>query len=158
MILTVRVDERLIHGQVVTNWISMLRLTNIIVANDKAANDPIQKGALKMACPGGVKCLVATVDKAAEVMNDPRMENLRVMVVVETPTDALKIVKNVKDIPEVNIANIGNMYHPNAQKTVLFNTVKVEDVDLEAIKELKKLVPIYQQTTPVAAKQQFNML
>lgn len=157
MITTLRVDERLIHGQVVTNWIRFFSLTNLIVANDAAAADEMHKGALKMACPAGVKCLITTIDKAIATLNDPRAENLRIMVITETPGDALKLVERVPSIPEVNVGNFGNMYHADAPGKVALNAnVRVEPEDLEAIRQLAKRVPTYSQVLPTKGKTNFD--
>ena len=57
-ISALRVDDRLIHGQVAMTWTKQLRVQGIVVANDDAANDDTQKMALKMAVPGGIKALI----------------------------------------------------------------------------------------------------
>ena len=58
----VRIDDRLIHGQVAMTWTKQLRVQGIVVANDDAANDNTQKMALKMAVPAGIKVLIKPVD------------------------------------------------------------------------------------------------
>lgn len=52
-ITALRVDDRLIHGQVAMTWTKQLAVQGIVVANDEVANDNTQKMALKMAVPGG---------------------------------------------------------------------------------------------------------
>jgi len=64
-IVHVRIDERLIHGQVVTQWVNALRVMRIMVINDEAANDELQKTSLKMATPAGIRLSVLTIEKAA---------------------------------------------------------------------------------------------
>ncbi|HAQ1244562.1 TPA: PTS sugar transporter subunit IIB, partial [Enterococcus faecium] len=51
MIKAVRIDERLIHGQVAMTWTKSLNLTGLVVASDEAATNDIQKMTLKMAAP-----------------------------------------------------------------------------------------------------------
>ena len=60
-IAALRVDDRLIHGQVAMTWTKQLKVNGIVVANDDAASDNTQKMALKMAVPSGIK-----VDQAGE--------------------------------------------------------------------------------------------
>ena len=55
MICFCRIDDRLIHGQVVTTWVNIKKIEQIIVVNDKVAEDKIQKNILNMAAPQGVK-------------------------------------------------------------------------------------------------------
>ena len=51
MIVCLRVDERLIHGQVAMTWTKELKLNGLVVASDEAASNEIQKMTLKMAVP-----------------------------------------------------------------------------------------------------------
>ena len=53
MIKAVRIDHRLVHGQVAFSWTHYLGATRIIVIDDKAASDDFQKMALKMSKPAG---------------------------------------------------------------------------------------------------------
>lgn len=55
MIVFCRIDDRLIHGQVVTTWVNVKNIESIIVVNDKVAGDKIQKNILAMAAPAGIK-------------------------------------------------------------------------------------------------------
>ena len=61
MITQIRVDDRLIHGQVAVVWTKELNTPLIIVANDAAAQDEIMQMTLKMAVPEGAKLLIRTV-------------------------------------------------------------------------------------------------
>ena len=54
MVKLVRVDHRLLHGQVVFIWTASIGVDCILIANDDVANDPIQKGILKLSQPTGV--------------------------------------------------------------------------------------------------------
>ena len=67
-ITALRVDDRLIHGQVAMTWTKQLAVQGIVVANDEAANDNTQKMALKMAVPGGIKSLIKPVDEAIRIL------------------------------------------------------------------------------------------
>ena len=62
MIVCLRVDERLIHGQVAMTWTKELKLNGLVVASDEAASNEIQKMTLKMAVPEGIKCIIKSVE------------------------------------------------------------------------------------------------
>lgn len=64
-IVNVRIDDRLIHGQVATVWSQVTRATRIMVVDDAVVKDPVNKEALKMACPSQCKLSILTVEKAA---------------------------------------------------------------------------------------------
>jgi len=65
-IVNIRIDERLIHGQVAAFWTNTLKATRIMVIDDSASRDDVQKMALKMACPAGVKLSILSIEKAVE--------------------------------------------------------------------------------------------
>lgn len=61
MIVTSRIDSRLIHGQVVEAWVPHLKVARLVVADDTAAADPLAKVAYGLAVPPGVELVVAPV-------------------------------------------------------------------------------------------------
>ena len=66
-IVLLRVDDRLVHGQVVEGWLPTLGADLVVVVSDVSASDPVQSALMKMALPSGVGLLVLGVaDAAAE--------------------------------------------------------------------------------------------
>ena len=63
-IVLARIDDRLIHGQVVTVWSKVTNCQRIIVCDDDVANDTIRATLLKQVAPAGIKSHVVTLDKA----------------------------------------------------------------------------------------------
>jgi len=61
--MLIRVDNRLIHGQIIEGWLPFLDSTRIIVVNDEAATDLFRKMVLEMAVPYDIEVLVYTVDE-----------------------------------------------------------------------------------------------
>ena len=106
-ITALRVDDRLIHGQVAMTWTKQLAVQGIVVANDEAANDNTQKMALKMAVPGGIKSLIKPVDEAIRILNNPKASRMRILVLTRTVKDALKIRQSVGEIGFLNVGNTG---------------------------------------------------
>lgn len=88
MISLVRIDDRLIHGQVAVVWTKHLGVNRILVANDQIVNNEVQKMSLRMAAPDTVKCGIMAVKEAGEVLNDPRSEKMKIMVIVNNAADA----------------------------------------------------------------------
>ena len=106
MVVLCRVDERLLHGQVAVTWIGEAQPNSILVANDEIMENEIAKMALKMVKPSGVNMAIRSVDGGAAVLNDPRAEKLRIMVIVKTLKDALRLVQKTSCIHKVNIGGI----------------------------------------------------
>lgn len=109
MIKMVRLDERMIHGQIAIKWSRHLDVDRIIVANDDAASNPVVQQSLMMAAPATCKTAIVPADKAISLCNDPRSETLKILLIVATPEDLLKVAKEVKDIPVINVGNYGRI-------------------------------------------------
>ena len=150
MIAQLRVDDRLIHGQVALVWTKELDTPGIVVANDNAANNEMVQMTLKMATPTGKKLLIRSVDDAIKVFNNPKGKNMRMFDFTNSVADALKIAQNVEDIDGINVANVGRFADKSEGEThQVGSTLMLSDSELEALKELTKLdVPVFQQVVP----------
>ena len=107
MIKLCRLDDRMIHGQIVTKWSRVVGVDRIIVANDQAGTNPIIAKSLLMAAPGNCKVAVKTVEKAMELLKNPKAALHDIMLIVASPKDLLTVVENVEGIEKVNIGNWG---------------------------------------------------
>jgi len=106
MIKHLRIDNRLIHGQVAVTWMNSIGADKIIVCNDKVAADPIQKMALPLAARGQT-VLVYTVAQTIEYAEAHPAETM--FVICKFPQDALEVLKasSEKGIEVVDV-NVGN--------------------------------------------------
>ena len=112
MIVCLRVDERLIHGQVAMTWTKELKLNGLVVASDEAASNELQKMTLKMAVPEGIKCIIKSVEDVTTILDDPRSESMRLMVLVPMVKDAVTLCKRYKNIEMVNIGALPGHIFP----------------------------------------------
>ncbi len=127
-----RIDDRLIHGQVVTVWSKETKCQRIIVCNDDVANDEIRRTLLTQVAPPGVQSSVVGIEKAIRVINNPKYENDIVLLLFTNPTDVLRLVEAGIDIKTVNI---GGMSFKEG-KTQLTTAVSVNDQDIKSFKAL----------------------
>ncbi|MDR2899320.1 MAG: PTS sugar transporter subunit IIB [Clostridiales bacterium] len=102
MIKHLRIDNRLIHGQVAVAWQKYINANAIIVCNDKVAADPIQKMALPLAARGS-KVLVFSIDELLKYEKENPDESL--FVVAKFPTDALQILESGVKVESINVGN-----------------------------------------------------
>lgn len=104
-IVLTRVDNRLIHGQVVTNWLRSCKANICIVANDRVAKDPVEQRLLSMAVADMMPIRFFDVETAAGKIAgaDPRRN---IAIVVENPIDALKLIEFGAPIESINIGNM----------------------------------------------------
>jgi len=161
MIKMLRIDERLIHGQVAIVWTKVLQTTHIVLVNDSAAASEMQKMTLKMAVPNGVKFSAKNVADGIKLLNDPRSESLNIMVVVGNPKDALTLAQEVRGIILINIGNYGLLPGNQSGKATqeLVRCVKVDADDLKVLKQIADLdIPFEAQLTPDTNKAEMKKL
>lgn len=128
----VRIDDRLIHGQVATRWTKETNVTRIIVVSDEVAADNVRKTLLTQVAPPGVSAHVVDVDKMVRVWNNPKYARDRVMLLFTNPTDVVRVVEQGVEVKSVNI---GGMAFRQG-KTQVNNAVSVDNNDIEAFKKL----------------------
>ncbi|WP_161900415.1 PTS mannose/fructose/sorbose transporter subunit IIAB [Candidatus Enterococcus leclercqii] len=105
-VVNVRIDERLIHGQVAGIWTTSLNTQRIIVINDEAATDPLQKSSLRMAAPSSMRLSVLPVDTAAHNVESGKYGNQRLFLLFKNPTDVLRYLENGGTLATVNVGNM----------------------------------------------------
>lgn len=106
MIQIIRVDDRLLHGQVAVSWKADLNYEAIVIASDSAANDKIRSAALKLAKPNGVLIAIRTVEDSIKLLKNEKLQNLRVFVVADSIKAAQELFKGVDEKPTLNIGGI----------------------------------------------------
>jgi len=106
IIVLARIDDRLIHGQVVTCWTKETNIKRIIVVNDEIAIDPIRKTLLTQVSPPGITAHVLTIDKTIRVYNNPKYARDRVMLLFTNPSDVVRLIENGILIKSVNIGGM----------------------------------------------------
>lgn len=152
MIESIRIDDRLIHGQVALVWSKEFNISRIVVANDAAAENDVQQMTLKMATPSGIKLLIKPVADAIAVFNNPKAKNTKLFVLTNCIADALEIVKACPDIQTVNVANVGR-FDKAEDKIGLNSCIILNQNEVAALKELVEFnLPVYHQVIPSSPK------
>lgn len=113
-IIHIRIDDRLIHGQVATLWTNELGATRIMVINDEVANNEIQKTMLRMAAPSNVSTSLITEEKAVNNINNGNYKGQKVLVIVKNPETIVRLMDQGLDIKKINVGNMStreNTHH-----------------------------------------------
>ncbi len=105
MIKLLRVDDRLLHGQVAMVWTKNLGIHTIVIANDSVASDEFLKMTLGLAKPMDVELKIENVENAIKYMKVNMESRQNVMVIINNLSDAEKILKETS----VKSLNIGNL-------------------------------------------------
>ena len=106
MIKLVRIDDRLVHGQVAFTWVSALGIDCLVVANEKVAQDEFLKMTMGLAKPPAAKLLILTIANSITWLNDPRGKNLKILVLVNSINDAFLLSEGVAEIQSINFGGI----------------------------------------------------
>ena len=106
MVKLVRVDHRLLHEQVVFIWTASIRVDCILIANDDVANDPIQKGILKLSQPTGVKLIFKSVKDSIEALNSGITDKYNLMIITSNVDDGYELASKVEQIRSLNLGNV----------------------------------------------------
>jgi len=94
MVRAYRVDDRLIHGQVQTQWIAEYQINRIIIIDDGVVKDAIAMQILKIAKPPSIDLVVCGTDRAMQLLEkDSRQSNARTFVIFKTITTAWRLVE-----------------------------------------------------------------
>ena len=154
-IAAVRIDTRLLHGQVATAWTKQIAPDRIIVVSDGVAHDQLRKTMIEQAAPPGVPANVVPIKKMIEVSKDPRFGATKVFLLFENPQDLLKAIEGGVDIKK---ANIGSMAH-SVGKVVVTNAIAVGEDDVKTIEAIRaKGVELEARKVPADASEDIDAM
>lgn len=155
MIQRIRIDDRLLHGQVAFSWKSALGFDAIVIASDDAANDPMRKQVMKMCCPDGVKLAVRSVDNASELLKNPRLKPMKVFVVCPDPQTVKRLLSLIDERPLVNLGGMQSGNNRRAFSRMVF----MSDDEVETLDEIASMgVRIEVQEVPTTPVQEYRHL
>lgn len=125
-LVLVRIDDRLIHGQVIEGWVRYLQVNHIVVSNDQVGNDEMQKVLLTMAVPPPLKVDIFTLSETIKALKSGIFEKSTVLILVACPRDVLYLTDTGLCVSNINI---GGMHYSVGKKQVL-QTISVNDDDI----------------------------
>lgn len=129
MIRHLRIDNRLIHGQVATTWIHSGDYDQVVACNDAAAADKLQTQLLLMAVRG-VEAKVLPMEKSIGFFN--KYPQMKAFVVVKDLKDAWELASHT----ECLTVNIGNQAKKDEPGKNVANNVYLTDSDMVYLKKL----------------------
>ena len=141
-VVLLRIDDRLIHGQVTTAWMGNTKANHIIIASDEVANDEIRKNIVTITAPRSVKTEILGVQAAAERIKGPLASSkYRVMVICTGPHEALDLIREGVETDRIVVGNMGSLGdkkgaepRQSISKSVMVNSQDI--TNFEALKEL----------------------
>ena len=133
-IVLIRIDDRLIHGQVVVGWSHYLQANHIVVADNNIASDPTQKMLYEMVVPPDMKVSILSIKEAARMLQQDISPALKTIVLFSSPQDVLSYWQLGGPVKSVNIG--GMRFEPG--KKQIAQSISVNDADLAVFRELNQ--------------------
>ena len=107
-IVHIRIEDRVLHGQVLAFWSNSLQISRVMVINDEVANDELQKTFLRMVAPANIRTSILGKETAVKNILNEKYLGQRVMIIVKNPKDILDLMDLGLDIKEVNVGNMAS--------------------------------------------------
>lgn len=103
MIKGLRVDHRLLHGQVAVSWFKTVGANTILIANDDVATDESRKSIMRIAKPNNAKLVMKDIDYSIEAINSGVINKYDLLIVVDSVKDAHRLITETNKIRSLNL-------------------------------------------------------
>ena len=133
-IVLIRIDDRLIHGQIIEGWLKTVHADRILVVSDEVVDDKIQSQLMGLAVPEYIKLTIADVKNSVEIINAGHDTKERILVLLPDIQTASRMIELKADIESLNLGGL----HWSQGKTQYLKAVSLDEKDIEQLKEIKK--------------------
>ncbi|MBP2631740.1 MAG: mannose/fructose/sorbose transporter subunit [Firmicutes bacterium] len=141
----VRVDFRLIHGQVITRWLKQTNANRIIVIDNKLSKDPFMSQVYVMAAPPGINVEMMSVDEAAASWAKNELGNGSLLMLFKTVSAALEALEKGIPFKRLQIGGLG----AGPGRKVVYNQITLNKEDAEKLQKISDAgTEVFFQTVP----------
>ncbi len=133
LVLT-RIDNRLIHGQVLESWVPYVHADCIVVANDEIAGSPLKRMMMQSSVPSRMRVEIGTVDEISALFASGALESCKILLLFGNTNDALRAYQLGLIYQRLNLGNL----HAGTGKTRLSCTIFLDPADLDALQTLEQ--------------------
>ncbi len=135
MIKLIRCDDRLIHGQCVTQIIPIYGIKSIIAIDNATASNAMLKKIFIMAAPAGVKTVVATEDESIPLIQAALQDAVPTLILMRVPTLMERLLKECPGLPkDLNVASVPK--RPNLEMTELYPGIFFSSEEISAARRM----------------------
>ena len=155
MIKFIRIDHRLLHGQVVFSWSKSLQINRILVVNDEAANDEFKKMSLELSKPQGIKLNICTVENTLTKISKIEALSENIMMIFGNTKDVRQFCESYSNVKEINY---GGIIKKEGSKQ-FSNAIFLTENEIEDAKVLKSMgIKQFMQQVPTSKKEDLNTM
>ncbi len=131
-VVLARIDDRLIHGQVVTGWLKVTNGNKIYIVDDKLKQDAMMQMVLKTAAPLGTKVFIQSVDESIEALKKPDKPNERIVILAKVPQVFERMLEAGLTFPKVILGGMGL----TNQRQRFYKNVAASEEELECMRRI----------------------
>ena len=131
-IVLARVDNRLIHGQILESWVPYVRANYIVVVDDDVANDSFRRLLMTSVVPSTIKIDICSQQQLISLCHSSQIQDENTLVLFANPASALRAYRNGC---RFRALNLGNM-HVGTQKCCISNTLYMDSEDMHNLELL----------------------
>lgn len=131
-IVLTRIDDRLIHGQVMTAWVKKTHANQIIIVDDGVAKDMFLSEVMKASAPVGVDIKVSSCEESIEILEQIPSKNNKTIILSKSPEAILFLLENGIELPKVIIGGMGL----NSERKTLYKNIAASEQEREQLKSI----------------------
>ena len=144
-VVLTRVDFRLIHGQVMTRWLTQTGANEIVTIDTTTSKDPFMVDVFKMAAPKGIRIKVYDVGQAVKAQQNGDFEKGKIIVLFKNVAELKRAIDAGLKLESVQIGGLGG----GAGRKAVLNAITLDQKDLDDLLAIQNEgVEVYFQTTP----------
>ena len=128
----VRIDDRLIHGQVIAVWCKHRPFTRIVIVDDEVAADSFMQEVMRLAAPPGLRVDVLSLEEAIRRLPQDPHPRETTMVLLRSPQTALRLYEGGVRYMALNVGGLGS----GPGRRPLFRHIAASDEEIAAMKAL----------------------
>ncbi len=150
-----RVDNRLIHGQVMEAWVPFVKAECIVVANDQGASSPLKRAMMEASVPRNLKLFIGSLSDIAQRISAGDIAPGKSLLLLENASDALAVYRHGVHFERLNLGNM----HADQGKVAVSCTLCIDQEDISNLKNLEASgVEISAQCIPQDSAQSWHKL
>jgi mannose/fructose/N-acetylgalactosamine-specific phosphotransferase system component IIB len=139
-----RVDDRLIHGQVIEGWIKYFKINHVILVSDRVSGDPLQTMIYSSSLPPGTELTISTMDEFKSSFDHGKFKKQYVLVLMESVDELYQVKNMLKDDVYINIGCVASREH----KIEVSNTVFLNPDEIGKVCEIREDYEVFIHKVP----------
>ncbi|MGF7398332.1 PTS sugar transporter subunit IIB [Thermoanaerobacterium thermosaccharolyticum] len=132
----IRVDDRLIHGQIITKWAGYLNVKNIVVIDDNTAKNNMLKSIMMMSVPKIYKTVICSYEEAKNIIQKLSEKSENTLILIRFPSMLNNLVNNGIRPDLINIGNVSRKGDEN--KFEITHNIFLTENDIQILENLHK--------------------